>query len=153
MNTTRSDDARTPEGRTTSRLHPSRAAMLGLLALLAAGCDEGHTHSAVVAGYASDDCATCDYAMEPARTYAIAVQALTSYGAAIAGADVRLIVSTAPEQVAYGQTGLDGVARFVFAAYPGVPVTADVSAHGWGSDYVTAYTDGYNEALVVQVVL
>lgn len=129
------------------------AAGIVLASLLASGCDEGYSHhtevveTEVVGSYVSGDQAVA------VRHYSIAVQVFTTYGAAIAGAHVRLIVSTAPEQVAYGYSGSDGVARFDLEAWPGVPVTADVSAPGWGEDFVTAYTDGYSDALVLQLAL
>lgn len=132
---------------------PAVAGAIALAALLASGCDEGYSHHTEVVETEVVGVYTEGGQAMAVRHYDIAVQVFTTYGAAIAGARVRLIVSTVPEQVAYGYTDGSGVARFALDAWPGVPVTADVSAPGWGEDFVTAATDGYSDALVLQLAL
>ncbi len=135
-------------GRTALRL--CAGTLAGAAAVLfAAGCDGGH-ETVYEEVYIEDT----GYGHEVyAQAYAVDVLAATSWGAPVAGAAVRLIVSGPVEQVAYAQTGMDGWAQFYVEAIPGVPVTAEVDAGGLGYNFVTGYADPAADRVIFEVVL
>jgi len=97
-----------------------------LLGLACCGCEE-------------DYCDGCgepppEVVMEAAYPYRVEVHVADPAGFAVAGADVELIVATAPEWRVFGRTAYDGAAWFEVDAPPGVALVAYVSAPGFESN-------------------
>lgn len=135
-------------GRTALRL--GAGALAGAAAVLfTAGCDGGN-ETVYEEVYVADT----GYGHEVyAQAVAVDVVAVTSWGAPVAGAAVRLIVSGPVEQIAYAQTGMDGRAGFYVEAIPGVPITAEVDGGGLGTNFVTGYADPSADRLILEVIL